>query len=53
MRINFCMLVRSKTYRNVYWVDIINSIPYTINSIDNLFDLISSLVNENNGYSLN
>ena len=47
------MLVRNKTYGNVYWVDAMHSTPYKIdNYCYNLFDLISSLVNENNDYSL-
>ena len=48
----FCTLV-SKIYEKFYWVDIICPIPYKINICwYDLFDLISSLVNENNRYSL-
>ena len=44
----FCTLV-SKIYEKFYWVDIICPIPYKINICwYDLFDLISSLVNENN-----
>ena len=43
-----------KNYLNVYWVGIINLIPYKIiNCWYNLFDLTSSLVNVNNGCCLN
>ena len=46
------MLVRNKKYENIYWVYVINLIPNASNNHwYNLIDLISSLVNENNGYS--
>ena len=51
---NVCLFVtkKYKKYRNVYWVNIMHSIPYKINNYwYNSFDFISSL-KENNGFFL-
>ena len=49
----FFVSKKKKKNRSIYWVDIIHSLLYKINNYwYNLLNLVSSLIKENNGYSL-